>query len=296
MRSYLQEIYDSRKEFDILTKSRCFGVSNPFYKVKRFISKGISPIYIENYLDNLKDLTIKKVDYKGYKSDYDYLTNTIFTSDSKSDIFGLLHVASNDREKEYTGIITKEGIGYGLNNGLTELFTHTINHKKIVYPIEVLISKILLTTKNKEICYSYFNNDSGSLINNEIIFEILNFTDIYHNNYIELSSLYRQKFSKEFAYHNQIYGKKLKEKDHELGEINDRIYTLEYINIEVLYNIIDKLINLISNSNLPQEQQVNILKILTNNLNKIVIKDNFRYLQELTEDFDERFQVKKLLK
>lgn len=286
MNSNLQKIYNKMNYGEMLNKRTYLLSSNPFYKVNNFIiniDKGLN----KNYIKNLIDLIITQEKQTGYTSDYDYKNNKIYSKDSKSDIYGLLHVASNDREKEYTGIITPEGIGYGLNNGLTEYYTNSINNKKIVYPIETLIAKIFDSIEHRAVAIGYFNNDSQMLLlsDSEII-KIMELLDFYHDNYIELLNLYKEKFDKERYFHNEVYGKYLKSNNINLQEIYSKINKLEYKNTACMYEIYRSLIMVIRRSCLEKNEQDILIEYMNGCFKNIFKNENFNYLSNLTTKFE----------
>ena len=296
MNSNLKKMYGKMNCGELLGTRTYQLSSNPFYKVNNFITnieKGLN----KNFIKNLIDLIITQENQSGYTSDYDYKNNKIYSRDSKSDVFGLLNVASNDREKEYTGIITKEGIGYGLNNGITEYYTNQINGKKFVYPIEALSANVLDAVQHRILALSDFGNNSEILeyANSETI-ALMKTLDIYHDNYLELTNLYKQKQDKERFYHNEIYGKHFENNDIELRRINGRIYKLECINYGIVFDIYGLLINIIRRSALNKNEQSILIEYVNRKFNNIFKKDNFNYLNNLTKTFEEPEKRKKLIK
>lgn len=286
MNSNLKKMYGKMNYSELLGTRTYQLSSNPFYKVNNFIAnieKGLN----KNYLGNLIDLIIMQENQTEYTSDYDYKNNKVYSKDSKSDIFGLLHVASNDREKEYTGIITKDGIGYGLNNGITEYYTNQINGKKFVYPIEALSANVLDAVQHRILALSYFKNNSEILerANSEAI-TLMKTLDTYHDNYLELTNLYKQKDDKERFYHNQIYGNSFENKDVELRRINGRIYKLECINYGIVFDIYGLLISIIRRSALNKNEQSILIEYVNKTFNNLFKKDNFNYLNNLTKTFE----------
>lgn len=286
MSSNLEKIYSKKDEFDILNRRTYLFSSNPFYKVNNFITN-IDKRFNKNYLLNLRNLIITTEKQEGYTSDYDYKNNKIYSKDSKSDIFALLHVASNNREKEYTGIITKDGIGYGLNNGITEYYTNLINGKKLVYPIEALAANVLDAVEHRALALSYFENNSEAiqLADSEII-TLIKTLDNYHDNYLELTNLYKQKEDKERFYHNQIYGNTLEDKNIELKRINGKIYRLECLNYGNVYDIYGLLISIIRKSRLNKNEQSILIEYVNGKFSNIFEKENFYYLNNLTNTFE----------
>jgi len=287
MKSNLKQIYEERDSFDILNKSRYHFIPNPIYQVNNFVI-GIDEKLNRNFLENLEDLKIKDETIKSIKSDYDYDTNTLYCKDSKSDVFGLLHVASNDKDKKYTGIITEDEVGYGLNNGITELFTNCINKKRFDFPFESTIAKALLMVDFDIMVYSYFNNAGNDLmmINNNIK-NLMQLLDNYHDNYIKLMKLYNERFAKEF--------RKLKgsERTKELEKIREKIYSLESSNFTNVSNIFDILIELINNSFLENSDKQRLFFELNHEFNLLFEREKFCYLNGVSDSFNDFVYVKR---
>ena len=279
MKSSLEKIYVNRDNFDILNNSRYLFSSNPFYQVNRFITR-IDNSLTKNYLLNLKDLGVVNIKNSEYTSDYDYLHNIASSRDDKSDVFVLLHVASNDKNKKYTGIINEDGVGYGLNNGLTEYYTNRINGKRYSYPIESIVAKILDKVAHKTLAISYFKNNSNLLCTSlnlpeYFILDLFELVDNYHDNYIELMNSYREKFEKERYYHNEVYGKFFKEKNKQLSDLYVNIHELEYTNYVLVENIYYLLIDIIMFSKMNTSEKNIIIELVNNEFSKLFKKEQF---------------------
>lgn len=295
MRSNLKRIYDAKDKIDILTKPSYRFMVNPIYQVNKFIleiDKKITKDNIyTNLINNIEDLDIVTISRKNYKSDYDYVTNTIYTSDSKSDIFGLLHVASNDRTKKYTGIITDDGIGCGLNNGLTEVFTNKINNKRFSYLLEAIIADVLLKLDFKIMSHSYFKNAGNDvMLISKNLKELMVDLDSYHNNQIELITLYRERFARGYT---KIRNSTLTQ---ELDAIDYEISRLERANYSNVCNIFNILIGIINNSNLKDSEKLDLFSKLNNIFNSIFNNEEFTYLSGSTLEFEKSIYSMKRVK
>jgi len=296
MRSNIERIYNHKDEFDILNRNNYLLSPNPFFQVHNFINS-INKDLNSNFLMNLNDLKISKNKEDGCSSNYDYKKNVIYSKDSKSDVFALLHVASNNRQNKYTGIITKEGVGYGLNNGLTDYYANMINGKKIVYPIEALAAKIIDMIYHGNLVKSYFKNNSEEITNvNIFISKLMELVDTYHDNYIELMECYMEKFNKERYYYNAVYGKFLKEKNIQLQELYNKIHKLEYNNYALVEDIYFMLIDIIEISRLCLDDQNHLINLLDNEIKEIIKKENFSYLNNLVDTLESTHKGKKLTK
>jgi len=296
MKSNLERIYNHKDDFDILNKRNFMFYSNPFYLVNNYINN-IDRHLNHNFINNLNDLQISNTNEFGYNSNYDYKNNIVNSKDSKSDVFALLHVASNNRKKEYTGIITPEGVGYGLNNGLTDYYTNKINGKKIVYPIEALVAKTLDKICQGEVSLDYFENEYRNFIEyDDCILNLMKLVDQYHDNYIELIECYRNKFEKERFYYNSIYGRQLKEKNIQLQELYNKISKLEYNNYTLVEKIHELLLDIIYYTDFNYSDMHLIAWNFENELETIISKENFGYLSNLINSFEWPRKGKKLIK
>lgn len=282
MKSNLERIYRNRDYFDILNTSRYLFISNPFYQVNKF-STSFDKDLNDNFLFNLKDLSIAENKTNEYISNYDYKHNVVSSKEAKSDVFALLHVASNDRKRNYTGIINEEGMGYGINSGLTDYYTSLINGKKYSYPIEAVIAKTIDKICHKDLESSYFKNNVNILlnsnkINKECLAELFLLVDKYHDNYIELIRLYKDKFEKERYYHNEVYGKYLKGKNKKILDLDNKIYELEYNNYIIVDDIYWLLIDIIDFSKTTDSFKQVLIESLDSDLTHLFKLEQFSYL------------------
>ena len=275
MKSKLKKIYDARDYFDILNKPSYFLTPNPIYQVNNFIVDANKKMN-GNFLSNLNDLNILSTNEPLCKVDYDYNTNTLYCNDRSADVYGLLHVASNNRRKQYTGIILNSDVGYGINNGLTETFTHNINGSKFSYPLEAVVAEVLLTIDSDLMYYSYFSNNGSlvMLLNNKVE-ELMRNVDKYHDNTIELNSLYKELFAlKCSVYKNNEYKNRLE-------CVNEKMLKLEYDNFATVYNIFNLLVDIISNSKLSRSDKQKLLSKTYYECEHIFSKEEMSYLLEL---------------
>lgn len=288
MKSSLKKIYDNKDNFNIIENRRYFFILNPFYLVNRFITR-IDDNLNKNYLLNLANLTVQENDDTKCLSNYNYLHNIISSSNSKSDVFALLHVASNNRERKYTGIITEDGIGYGLNCGITDYYTNLINRKNLTYPLEVIIARVLNYIDNKDLATSYFTNNFELIqtkLKNENLIDLMALLDEYNDNYITLIRLYNERFDKERYYYNEIYGNQLKEKDLKLQNLYTKIHRLEYNNYDIVYKIYNCIINIIEkNINLYPETKETLIQFVNNEFCELFKMEQFKYLQNISNSF-----------
>jgi len=287
MKSNLKRIYDLREQFDILNSPRYRFYVNPIYQVNKFITDFDADLN-KNFINNLEDLKIKTENMTGCISDYDYVNNAIYSGSDIGDVYGLLHVASNDRSKKYTGVILDNNLGYGLNNGFTDLFTNDINNKKFSYLLEATIAKALLMINNNIVMHSYFTNNGEELreISNRV-HELMKYMDSYHDTFIKLYSLYKEKFMKDYIF--------IKSKDakNELKKINDNIYTLECSNFSNVYHVFDILIDIINSSNLDSDRKEDLFIRLRNEFKHMFSCEEYFYLSELSQEFNKNICVKR---
>lgn len=290
MKNTLKKIYDAREEFDILNKSTYHFMQNPFYQVNKYISN-INEGLTKNFKENLNDLKIEIESNPLYKSSYDYTTNTLYCKNVKTDVFALLHMASNDKDKKYTGIILNGEIGYGLDNGLTEMFAVDINHENFIHPLEATIAKSLYMIDPKIVTFSYFTNDGNSLLLlNKNIKELMVNIDNYYNNYIKLIFLNKELFARKY--------RKLRSSNQnkELKELESEIYYLERINFENAYKSFKILINIINESKLSLEEKQDLFTRLYNEFDILFGDEQFSYLNELANEFKNSAYTKKRVK
>lgn len=290
MKSNLKRIYDSRDSFDIFNNPRYHLLANPIYQVNRFINK-IDERLNKNFIENLKDIKIEKETITNSASDYDYNNNTLYCKNSKADVFGLLNVASNDRSKPNTGIILKDGTGYAINKGLTELFTHNINNKRCVFPFETIIAKALAAIESEVIADCYFKNSGNILIiKNSLLKEFMVLLDNYHVNYLKLINLYSEKWKDEFV------KLKFNERKKRLEMINEEIYDLEKTNFSLVVSITDYLINIIDNAFIEDSEKKNIFLMLSHEFDLLLENEKFYYLCDFSFDFEMAALTKRRVK
>lgn len=285
MKSNLKLIYDKKDKIDILNRQNYLLMPNPIYKVNKFINE-INPNYTKNFINNLTDLKIEKESY--CDSYYIYDENILYCNNSKGDIFGLLHVASNDRNKKNTGIIVGNEVGFSLNNGLTEVYQNYIEDKKISYKLEAIIAEALLMLDFDLVTYSYFNN-AGEMLNefNEDINSLMNYLDDYHLKSFELINLYKEFFVKKlnkFKTRNALL---------QLDNLYEKIEKVENSNIENVYRVFYTLIRIINNSKVDEIRKQQIF-IKLNYKFKTLFESNeeFNYLKGLNTEFEKNIYLK----
>lgn len=283
-----EKYYDGESVLTLTSASNTLVSSNPFYMVEEFLTK----YYVnckKNYHSNLKDLKVVKNASRHYIFDYDNVTNTISSKDFLGDIYGLLHIASFDRENDKNGIINN-GVGYGLNAGICEFYASTIVNVKNRYPIESLVAEFINRIDINILGESYFGNKplnlSDGLISN---------IDKYHDNYINLSNLYNELFYQGMALNGSIYGKLFRGNSFDLTSMEYRIDKLENDNFALVYNIISELVKMIYNSNLTEQEKAKDLVDLNRELNRIYDNAHFHYLRELIDVVKDSSEVKKLI-
>lgn len=294
MKSNLEKYYETDIEHMINNKGTILE-PNPYYQVNKFISNKDNKL-TSNYLSNLETLNITNTNERNCLSCYNPVKNELYSKNEKADVYGLLYVASNDINKPHTGVITEEDIGYGLNNGITDLFTSMINGKRLTYPIEAITASVLYAINDQIILKSYFENDHQNLV--YILKEykdLLVLLDSYHDNYLELFNLYKDKFLHDRYYHNLVYGTTLKANDETLKEIENKIYTLESSNYTYVADIITIMTDLITNSGLNIRAISKIANDTNSKLNKTYYKEEFYYLLGLKDRITDEVSKKKKL-
>ena len=120
-----------------------------------------------NFINNAKTLKINKVkEPKLIVNGYDPLDNIIYYNDKSNYVCELLHVASSKNDV-YQGIIVKPNkvykkpFGFGLNEGITDLFLYRATKKEGYFPFEKICAKVLKYAYDNQIFDAYFkNNDS----------------------------------------------------------------------------------------------------------------------------------------
>lgn len=278
MTGNLKKIYDNKDKFDIYNEPSYRFRTNPIYQVNSFIT-GIDKDLTRNLKNNLEDLIVINDNSCGYISEYDYAINTLYCNKQEGDIFGLLQVASNDRTKKNIGIVIEGEIGYGLNNGLTEVFRNEMLYCPFAYPLEATVAKALLMIDKNLVTYSYFNNN-GELLKNisENIKTLMDYIDRYHDNTISMLKLHRECFI------NKINILKTPEHTRRLKVLEKRIYQLQCETFGIVYYIFDNLTEIIKNSNLNEWQKQDLYVRLTNEFKYIFNTAENGYLYELTHE------------
>lgn len=287
MKSSLKRIHDARNRFDILNSPNYFIWTNPFYQVNKFITN-IDKDLNKNFINNINNLIIEEEPRKIQPTVYNYYSNILNTKGLLNNIYTLLHMASNDIDKRYLGIIIEDGIGYSLNEGLTELFANEICYKGYNYPFEVTVAKSLFMIDKKIVAESYFNNDGNNLmLINSKIKDLMISLDSYHDNYVKLLSLYKEK--------NIIEQSKYKDEKLEslIENLNYSINMIEEENFENVYNIFNILINIINNSKIEEEQKQYLFKVISDEFNSIFTNSNLTYLQELSYEIKRNIYMKR---
>lgn len=276
MRSKLKMFYDKKDEIDLFETKSYLMFTNPFYQVNKCI-QSINADLNKNYIKNLQDLKIISSLNTFYTCSYNVEDNSLISKNYISDIFGLLHVASNDREKEGIGLIDSNNSGVGLNDGLTALLASHILVGKEIYPIEKIVAKTLLLINEEIITNSYFNNNSSLLKEYKIdILELNKILDEYHNNYLRLEFLDRKK--------NELTFRMFKSKK-EIDEINDLIYILRVKNEDLIYKIIIQLTTLVAYSEIDYSKKAEIIKTINDDFNSAYNDEKLRYLETYTDEF-----------
>lgn len=274
MRSKLKMFYSRKDEINLLEEKSHLIFSNPFYQVGNFLKR--KNFYIENYKNNLEDLKIEK-GCSYYTSMYDEKTNTIYSDNYISDIFGLLHVASNHREKEGLGLINENGEGIGLNNGLTSFLAGKIIKENQFYSIEKIIAKTLYLIDEYIITNAYFLNDQILLkMYNIDISNLNNCLDEYHNNSLKIKELSDKKTDLRF---------KIVRNDKLIHEIEDLIYELKNRNETLVYELFKIISDLIAYSNIETSNKIKIIGIINNELNNAYNIQGMNYLKIYEDDF-----------
>ena len=109
--------------------------------------------------------------------------------------------------------------------------------------------------------------------------------------------LYRYKFSEERYYFNLVYGETLRKRNIKLHELEDKINTLESENYTIVYDILDNLVEFISNNDeLTKKKKKECFAFMSTKLEKLLSKDELFYLNELNDTFKSNENVKRLVK
>lgn len=300
MESNIKKYYDKKDKIGLIDNMGHIFSLNPFYLVNSFICTNYGKKYLtDNYYNNIFNLKITNDKNNNYLFYYNETNNSIYSSNSKTDIFALLSLASTDRFNEKSGVI-KNNIGYGLNYGITDFYNRKITKDKSYFPFECFIAHVLDKIDKNTLASSYFDpthNNLSKIIPNDKYDEFLKLIDEYHDNYINLIKLNRNKFSEELYYHNLIYGNTLRKRNLKLNELEQEINLLESKNYTIVYDVLDNLINFISNNNnLTPEEKTNTLIFMSNRFNKIFSNDEFYYLNDLNISLKDSVKVKKIVK
>lgn len=280
MKSNLKKYYDKRYKRDIV-KNNILN-DNPFAKVHKFISEYDYKFIADNFYNNLFNLTIEESNKNDYNYDYEY--NKIYSSDKRLDIYAVLTLASTDRFHNKKGII-KDNIGYGLNNGITDYYNQIITKNKSLFPFENFVANTLDKIDKENLAKAYFdpyNNTLENIIPQDSYNDFNKLLDEYHNMYLKLMYLYKEKFYEGRYYYNLVYGNTLKKKNTRLTNIENNIELLEKQSYENVYLIILHLINYTTyNHNLSNKEKQEILLFIKNKFNKLTLEDNLSYLRGL---------------
>ena len=288
-----EKYYDGESVLTLTSANNTLVISNPFYMVEEFLNK----YYVnckKNYHSNLRDLKVVKNIYSDYIFDYNNVTNTISSKDFCGDIYGLLHLASVDRENDKNGVINN-GIGYGLNAGICEFYASTIVNVRNRYPIESLVAEFNNRIDINILGESYFDNKPLNLSKN-----FISNIDKYHDNYIDLSNIYNQLFYQGMAINGSIYGKLFRSNNSKYSKdfLKYKEYMMDKLendNFALVYNIISELVKMIYNSNLTEQEKAKDLVDLNRELNRIYDNAHFHYLRELIDVVKDSSEVKKLI-
>ena len=275
MRSKLKMFYDKKDKINLLEDKSYLIFSNPFYQVGKFLKE--EKFYLDNYKNNLKDLKIETGNNSYYTCMYNEKNNTIYSDNYISDIFGLLHVASNNREKDGIGLVDKNGIGTGLNSGLTSLFASEIVKGNEVYSIEKIVAKTMMLVHKLVITDAYFNNEPSFLEVYKLNISELNCVlDEYHSNSLKLDELNRKISYLRFQI---IRNDKL------IKEIEEVIYELKNRNEILVYELFKLISDLIAYSCVDESKKNEITNIINNDLNMAYNMQGMDYLSHYEDDF-----------
>lgn len=300
MESNLKKYYDKRDRISLIENIGHIFSPNPFCLVNEFICSNFNYKFLtDNYYNNLINLKVLNEPNKKCLYSYDSEVNTIYSSDSKADIFALLDVASTDRFSKKSGVI-KGNIGYGLNYGIADFYNRKITKEKSFFPFESFVASVINKIDPNLLAKVYFApkvNNLTELIPNDKYDIFLELIDKYHNNYLKLMKLYRYKFSEERYYFNLVYGETLRKKNIKLHKLEDKINSLESENYTIVYDVLDNLVEFISNNNkLNEKTKIETLEFMINKLDKILSKDEFLYLNGLSKILKDKKQTKRLVK
>lgn len=227
------------------------------YKVNSFITK-IDPTLNKNLKNNLKDLVVKKGRLKISDKSYDEANNILTIDMCKWDLIGVLQIASTNRIDGKSGVITNNGLGRGLNAGITEYFSRMMSSKIDYYIIETLIAETLLKLNLNTVFYSYFYSNGTNLMQfDSKMKDLMMYLDTYHDNYIKINEAIALK------------------KDKSL------IFKLQCSNFYNIYYVIETLITIINRSFIDEEKKNKIVSEFISKFNSITSFEEFRYLRDL---------------
>lgn len=300
MESNLKKYYDRKNRISLIEKKGSVFNPNPFYLVNEFIYSSFKYKYLtDNYYDNIFNLKVLNEPNKKCLYSYDSEYNTVYSSNSKADIFALLNVASTDRFSKKSGVI-KENIGYGLNYGITDFYNKKITRDKSFFPFESFVASVINKADSDILAKAYFDpkfNNLSELIPDDKYDSFLELIDKYHDNYLKLMKLYRYKFSEERYYFNLVYGETLRKRNVKLYELEDKINKLESENYTIVYDVLDNLVEFISNNDeLTNKKKKECFAFMSSKLEKLLSKDELFYLNELNDTFKSNENVKRLVK
>lgn len=252
-----------------LTFSEFYYIKEIIYKVNEFIVRRDITLN-KNLKNNLSSLKIRKDKICLWENGYNALKNELRVDITKWDIASVLEMASTDRNKKYPGVVFDDGIGYGLNAGITEYFSRCLSNKNSNYAIEALVAETLLKLNYDVVFYSYFyNNGSNLMLIDRKIKDLMIHLDFYHDKYIELTKLSENKKDKK------------------------KIYEFQCSNYYNVYFIIDNLIEIVNVSFISEEEKCKIISDFVSKFVSITNFDEFRYLKSFNYDVK---KIKKIYK
>ena len=119
------------------------------------------------FIKNAETLKLKKVQV-AYPiiNGYDSKENAIYYNDNSNLTYELLHAASS-KDKAYQGILVKPNgvykktFGFGLNEGITDLFLECANKEEGIFSFEKICAKVLKYAYGNQIFNAYFQNNDG---------------------------------------------------------------------------------------------------------------------------------------
>ena len=239
------------------------------YKINEFIIKRDSDLN-KNLKNNLTSLKIRKDKIEIWENGYNSKENELIIDNSKWDIVSILEMASTNRNKKYSGIVMDDGLGYGLNAGITEYFSKCLSNKRSYYVIESLVAETLLKLNYNVVFYSYFyNNGSNMMQFGKNINDLLIKLDLYHSNYLKMNKMISNTKNK------------------------NSIFRLQCSNFYCMYYIIENLIKIIDESFIDENEKYKIVSDFVSKFNSIISFEEFKYLKELKIDVKKNVKVYK---